>query len=138
MKINLIISNGLTPEAKKFGRFIPSSVTGINTLELFFIDENYQGVIYKSIIRVPFFSKFFNDKDVILVKKIGNNKFSFEKIEEFSLENKLVIIMQSKLYGYLHDNNLNYTPCLFAAPKINEVYDSLTDELSLISIARDF
>ncbi|MBW1214321.1 MULTISPECIES: hypothetical protein [Pantoea] len=138
MKINLTISNGLTPEANSIGRFIPSSVAGIKALELFFIDGNHQGVIYKSMIRVPFFSEFLNDQDVLLVKKIAENKFSFEKIEGFSLDNKLVIIMQSRLYGYLHENNLHCTPSLFAAPIINEMYDSLTDELSLISIEFDF
>jgi len=138
MKINLTISNGLTPEAKNIGGFIPSTVAGINALELFFIDENHQEVIYKSIIRVPFFSEFLNDQDVLLVKQVGKNKFYFEKIEGFSLDNKLVIIMPSRLYGYLHDNNLHCTPSLFAAPIINEMYDSLTDELSLISIEYDF
>ncbi|MEL4889430.1 hypothetical protein N6P31_20760 [Pectobacterium betavasculorum] len=138
MKINVTISNGLTTEAKKNDGFIPSSVVGINTLELFFIEENYQGVIYKSMIRVPLLSEYLNDQDVLLVKRIDKNKFSFERVEGFSLENKIVIIMPSRLYGYLHDDNLHFTPALFTAPIVNEKYDNLTDKLSLISIQFDF
>ena len=64
MKINVTISNGLTIEAEKNDGFIPSSVVGINTLELFFIEENYKGVVYKSMIRVPLLSEYLNDQDV--------------------------------------------------------------------------
>ncbi|EDN4766441.1 hypothetical protein BVY88_000017 [Salmonella enterica subsp. enterica serovar Javiana] len=138
MKINVTISNGLTIEAEKNDGFIPSSVMGINTLELFFIEENYKGVVYKSMIRVPLLSEYLNDQDVLLVKKIDENKFSFEKVEGFSLENKMVIIMPSRLYGYLHDDNLHFTPALFTAPIVNEKYDNLTDKLFLISIQFDF
>ena len=55
--------------------------------------------------------------------------FSFEKVEGFSLENKMVIIILSRLYGYLHDDNLLFTPALFTTPIVNEKYDNLTDKL---------
>ena len=83
MKINVTISNGLTIEAEKNDGFIPSSVVGINTLELFFIEENYKGVVYKSMIRVPLLSEYLNDQDVLLVKKLMKICFLLRRLKAF-------------------------------------------------------
>lgn len=138
MKINLTISNSLTPKAKKNGGLIPSSVTGINYLELFFVKDINHEIIYNATVRIPFLDEYLNDQDVLLVKKIDKNKFSFEKIEGFSFGNKSVIIMPSELYGYLHDDNLHFTPSLFTAPIMSEKYDHLSNKLSMISICYEF
>lgn len=134
MKLFIHISISQKSNEKDYSGFIPSSVNGVGFIELFFIDEYNRDLVYKITSRIPCAEIFWKHNDVLLVKKIDERNFILEKVEKFSFREKRIIEIKSELFGYVHKDNLHFTPVLFTIPGLNKNIVDSSHKLPMIYI----